>query len=40
MQDAAGEPGTSSYVMFSHESLPMAEQMQGDQLEPTCSSSV
>ena len=40
MQDTAGEAGTSSYVMFSNGPPHMAEQKQGDQLEPTYSSSV
>ena len=37
MRDTAG---TSSYVMYSCGPLHMAEQRQGDQLEPTYSSSV
>ena len=40
MQDTAGEVGTSSKVMYSYGSFHMAEQKQGDQLEPTYSSSV
>ena len=35
MQDTAGEAGTSSYEMFSNGPPYMAEQKQGDQLEPT-----
>ena len=35
MLDTAGEVGTSSLVMYSYWSLHMAEQKQGDQLEPT-----
>ena len=37
MQDTAGEVGTSSQVMYSYGPLHMAEQMQGDQREPTYS---
>ena len=40
MQNTAGEVGTSSLVMFSYGPLHMAEQKQGDLLEPTYSSSV
>ena len=40
MQDTAGEVGTSSLVMYSYGPLHMAEQKQGNQLEPTYSSSV
>ena len=40
MQDTAGEVRTSSLVMYSYAALHMAEQKQGDQLEPTYSSSV
>ena len=40
MRDIAGEVGTSSLVMYSYGLLHMAEQKQGDQLEPTYSSSV
>ena len=40
MQDTAGEVGTSSWVMYSYGPLHMAEQKQGDQLEPTYGSSV
>ena len=40
MQDTAGEAGTSSLVMYSNGPLHMAEQKQGNQLEPTYSSSV
>ena len=40
MQDTAGEVGTSSLVMYSNGPLNMAEQKQGDQLEPTHSSYV
>ena len=40
MQDTAGEVGTSSLVIYSYGSLHMAEQKQGDQLEPTYSTSV
>ena len=39
MRDTAGEEGTSSYVMYSRGLLHMDEQRQGDQLEPTYSSS-
>ena len=39
MQDNAGEVGTSSLVMY-YGTLHMTEQKQGDQLEPTYSSSV
>ena len=35
MQDTAGEVGTSSWVMYYYGPLHMAEQKQGDQLEPT-----
>ena len=35
MWDTAGEVGTSSLVMYSYGPLHMAEQKQGDQLEPT-----
>ena len=38
MQDSAGEVGTSSLVMYSYGPPHMAEQKQGDQLEPTYSS--
>ena len=40
MQDTAGEVGMSSLVMYSNGTLHMAEQKQGDQIEPTYSSSV
>ena len=40
MQDTAGEAGTSLYVMFSYVPHHMAKLKQGDQLEPTYSSSV
>ena len=40
MQDTAGEVGMSSLVMYSSGRLHMAKQKQGDQLEPTYSSSV
>ena len=40
MQDTVGELGTSSLVMYSYGPLHMAHQCQGDQLEPTYSSSV
>ena len=40
MQDTAEEIGTSSLVMYSYGPLHMAEQKQGDQLEPTYSISV
>ena len=40
MQDTAGEAGTSLLLIFSDGPTHMAEQMQGDQLEPTYSSSV
>ena len=40
MQDTAGEVGTSSLMMYSYGPLHMAEEKQGDQLEPTYSSSV
>ena len=40
MQDIDGEVGTSSFVMNSYGPLHMAEQKQGDQLEPTYSSFV
>ena len=40
MQDTAGEAGMSSFGMFSDGPLHMAEQKQGDQIEPTYSSSV
>ena len=40
MQDTAGDVGTSLLVMHSYGPLHMAEQKQGDQLEPTYSSSV
>ena len=40
MQDIAGEVGMNSFVMYSNGPLHMAEQKQGDQLEPTYSSSV
>ena len=35
MQDTAGEVGTSSLVMYSYGPRHMAEQKQGNQLEPT-----
>ena len=35
MQDTAGEAGTSTWVMFPYGLPHMAEQKQGDQLEPT-----
>ena len=38
MQDSAGEAGMSSQVMFSYGPSHIAEQKQGDQLEPTHSS--
>ena len=40
MQDTAGEVGKSLWVMYSYGPLHMAEQKQGDQLEPTYSKSV
>ena len=40
MQDTPGEVRTSSLVMYSYGPLHMAEQKQGDQLEPTYSSYV
>ena len=40
MHDTAGEAGTSSQLMFLYGSPHMAEQKQGDQLEPTYSSFV
>ncbi len=40
MQDTAGEVGTSSLEMHSYGPQHMAEQKQGDQLEPTYSSYV
>ena len=40
MQDTAGEVGTRSEVLYSSGPLHMAEQRQGDQLEPTHCSSV
>ena len=40
MQDTAGEVGTSSLVMYSCGPLPMDEQSQEDQLEPTYNSSM
>ena len=40
MQDTAGEVATSSLVMYFYGPLYIAEQNQGDQLEPTYSSSV
>ena len=40
MQDTAEEAGRSSLVMFSYSPPHMAEQKQGDQLEPTFSTSV
>ena len=40
MHDTAGEAGTSSLVMFSYGPPHMAEQKQGDQLEPTYNRSV
>ena len=40
MPDNAGEIGTSSLVMYSYGPSHMAEQKQGDQLEPTYSRSV
>ena len=35
MQDTAGQVGTNSLMMYSYGPLHMAEQKQGDQLEPT-----
>ena len=40
MQNTAGDVGTSSYVMYSSAPLHMTEKKQGDNLEPTYSSSV
>ena len=40
MQDTAGEVGMSSLGRYSYGPLNVAEQKQGDQLEPTYSSSV
>ena len=40
MQNTAGEVGMSSLVMYSYGPLHMVEQKQGNQLEPTYSSSV
>ena len=40
MQDTTGEVGTSSEAMYSNGPLHIAKQKQGDQLEPTYSSSV
>ncbi len=40
MQDTAGEVGTGSLVMYSFGPQHIALQKQGDQLEPTYSSSV
>ena len=40
MQDTAGEVWTSSLVMYSCGALYLDEQRQGDQHEPTYSSSV
>ena len=40
MQDTVGEAGTDSEVMYFYGPPQMAEQKQGDQLEPTYSSSV
>ena len=40
MLDTAGEVGANSLVMCSYGPLHMAEQTQGDQLEPPYSSSV
>ena len=40
MQDAAGEVGMISYVIYSFGPLPMDEQRQDVQLEPTYSNSV
>ena len=40
MQDTTGEAGTSSKVMYSNGPPQMAKQKQGDQLEPTYTSSV
>ena len=40
IQDTAGKVGMSSWVMYSCGPLHMDEQRQGDQLEPTYSSSV
>ena len=40
MQNTAGEAGTSSWVMFSYGPPHMAGKKQGDQLEPTYSSSL
>ena len=39
MQDTAGEVGMSSLGMYSYGPLHMTEQKQGDQFEPTYSSS-
>ena len=40
MHNTAGEVGTSSLLMYSYGPLHKSEQKQGDQLEPTYSSSV
>ena len=40
MQVTAGEAGTISQVMYSYGPFHMGEQKQGDQLKPTCSSTV